>query len=462
MKHAYLLIFFLIMVPIENSLSLDECKYWEIDDHIINDMGKEMGNNLLNSLVTVISPNGGERWSGIQTIRWDYEIFTGCYCTFFNIYCVNDNSYTLATHIEDVSYTWDTTHVQDGYYKIKIERWCHSDYNCNDDPSLVDGDMSDGYFMIDNNDPPYAPTEPQGPSSGIIEEILTFSTSTIDPNGDDVKYGWDWNGDGTVDEWTKFYKSGEKIHTSHSWDNIGTYNIQVITVDRKWEYSDYSPEKQVTISINNPPYPPSNPIPADGENNVDHIVNLSWTGGDLDNDDMVTYDVYFGTTVTPPKVWENISSKFTNNISLKFNTKYYWRIVAWDNHKASTLGNLWNFNTRYNNPPNRPTCIYQKRNDEVVVCTTDPDGHKVRYGVSWENDKTINEWTAFHNSGKNVKIDCNGRTGIIGVIAEDEYGAQSAWVSAESKTKQYINTPFPRFLEQHLYLFPFLRYIFGL
>ena len=48
-------------------------------------------------------------------------------------------------------------------------------------------------------------------------------------------------------------------------------------------------------NLNDPPYPASNPNPLDNSLNNNLIINLSWTGGDPDPEDTVTYNVFFGT-----------------------------------------------------------------------------------------------------------------------------------------------------------------------
>ncbi|MBE3120857.1 MAG: DUF2341 domain-containing protein [Thermoplasmata archaeon] len=96
---------------------------------------------------------------------------------------------------------------------------------------------------------------------------------------------------------------------------------------------------------NNPPNTPTAPVPANGATNVSINTQLSWTGGDPDGGDIVSYDVYFATTNPPIKVISNQSATTYNAGILAYNTHYYWTIVAWDNHGASTAGPMWSFTT---------------------------------------------------------------------------------------------------------------------
>jgi hypothetical protein len=119
-----------------------------------------------------------------------------------------------------------------------------------------------------------------------------------------------------------------------------------------------------------------------------------------------------------------------------------------------------------NQRPNKPTCKYDSASDELVVSATDPDGDQIRYSVDWENDGIIDQWTEFFDSGVEVRIDCEERTGTAGVMAEDEHGGQSDGISVKSISKPYINTPFLQFLENLLqnyqHLFPLLRQLLRL
>ncbi|MBE3136418.1 MAG: right-handed parallel beta-helix repeat-containing protein, partial [Thermoplasmata archaeon] len=102
-------------------------------------------------------------------------------------------------------------------------------------------------------------------------------------------------------------------------------------------------------STNQPPNIPSAPIPLNSATSIPINTQLSWTGGDPDAGDTVTYDVYFGITNQPQKVANNQSATTCNPGALVYSTLYYWRIVAWDNNGASAVGPLWSFTTEVQN-----------------------------------------------------------------------------------------------------------------
>ncbi len=110
-------------------------------------------------------------------------------------------------------------------------------------------------------------------------------------------------------------------------------------------------EYSTILKSNNPPYVPSDPLPENGSTDV-NTDYLSWTGGDPDPDDIVTYKVYFGDETNPPYIdligpfpanWTNFLCDIGQ--SLEYCTTYYWRIVAEDNNGAITKGPLWSFTT---------------------------------------------------------------------------------------------------------------------
>ena len=96
---------------------------------------------------------------------------------------------------------------------------------------------------------PTPPDKPSGSAYGITEREYAYATSAIDFGGDKVKYGWDWDGDSTVDEWSSFYNSDEQIETSHSWEKSGRYEIRVIAEDENGYQSDWSDPLLVSMPL---------------------------------------------------------------------------------------------------------------------------------------------------------------------------------------------------------------------
>jgi len=144
------------------------------------------------------------------------------------------------------------------------------------------------------NHPPNKPSI-SGPSSGYTGISYKFSASSIDSDGDNIKYGWDWNGDGIVDEWSGFYTSGTAATKSHSWISTGNYYIKVKAQDENGAESSWSDAKMITITQYNPPPPPQpTPPSADFSFTIDgmevsfidkssddgHIVSHTWNFGD--------------------------------------------------------------------------------------------------------------------------------------------------------------------------------------
>jgi len=48
-------------------------------------------------------------------------------------------------------------------------------------------------------------------------EEVTFYASTTDPDGDQIRYGFDWDNDGTIDTWTGYYPSGTTASQTHTY-----------------------------------------------------------------------------------------------------------------------------------------------------------------------------------------------------------------------------------------------------
>jgi hypothetical protein len=198
----------------------------------------------------------------------------------------------------------------------------------------------------DEDEPPYTPADPNPDDDGNdvnINIIISWTGGDPDPN-DSVTY----------DVYFGTSSSPPLVKSDH---NTVTYNPGVLNFNT-WYYwkivardshgktSSGPVWKFLTMEdFNTPPDKPKNPFPNDGTADVKINIALDWTGNDQDPDDTLTYDVYFGTSSNPSKIASYISESFYNPGTLEYKTKYYWKIVARDNHQSTNVGPVWNFTT---------------------------------------------------------------------------------------------------------------------
>jgi hypothetical protein len=70
-------------------------------------------------------------------------------------------------------------------------------------------------------------------------------------------------------------------------------------------------------------------------------VTLKWTGSDVD-DDIVGYDVYFGTQATPSVYASDITANEAN-VSVTTGTIYYWKVITKDELGNTSDSGLYQF-----------------------------------------------------------------------------------------------------------------------
>ena len=175
---------------------------------------------------------------------------------------ITDSYYIIfAPEGNSMMYFWwgYDNHNLDSY--TKGEAWLYTDGKWVDDGFLIK-DFSFKTYGYHHSLPPATPSCPVGPIEGLSWHDYYYETSTTDPDGDQVRYGWDWNGDDIVDEWTGLYPSGVSVNISHSWDAAGTYYIQVKAMDNLSAQSVFSESLRVVIVDvdNDPPDKPARPV----------------------------------------------------------------------------------------------------------------------------------------------------------------------------------------------------------
>ena len=223
---------------------------------------------------------------------------------------------------------------------------------------------------------PGATSSVQDPDGGTIVSGET-ACGTIDPNGDTDAFTFSgeagqgvviemaanasdlgpavylYRPDGTLEiQVIGGYGDNRVAIREHQLEQTGTYTI---VSSASWDSATSKTGEYclsyVGTTVNNSPNIPSNPSPANHATGISISTDLSWSSGDADAEDTVTYDVYFGTSATPPFV-ETIGPYPATQSSITYDlprlvpgATYHWQIVATDNHGATTSGPLWDFTT---------------------------------------------------------------------------------------------------------------------
>jgi len=108
------------------------------------------------------------------------------------------------------------------------------------------GEWSDAIEINMINLGPEIPSKPEGPDKIRINKEYTFSTRSVDPEGDQLYYCFDWD-DGTEVKWLGPYNSDVTIEATHTWTvkSEDGYSIKVKTIDDpsgKGDFEEYGIE----------------------------------------------------------------------------------------------------------------------------------------------------------------------------------------------------------------------------
>jgi hypothetical protein len=103
-------------------------------------------------------------------------------------------------------------------------------------------------FVNVSNQFPTTPSKPTGYMSCEIGEVYQYTTSSSDPDGDDIWYFFDWGDD--TNSSIGPYPSGEEVTVEHQWTEEGNYDIKVKVMDEHYAESNWS--EPLTVSMPKP------------------------------------------------------------------------------------------------------------------------------------------------------------------------------------------------------------------
>jgi hypothetical protein len=135
------------------------------------------------------------------------------------------------------------------------------------------------------SDPPATPSKPAGKNLGIWNVDYIYTSSTSDPNGDQIYYLFDW-GDGSTSGWLGPYASGQTGTATHMWTELGTYPVRAKARDVWGAGSVWSDALMVTINDNYPPNAPNITGKTEGKPGSPYLFNIQ-------TDDAEGQDVYY-------------------------------------------------------------------------------------------------------------------------------------------------------------------------
>lgn len=197
----------------------------------------------------------------------------------------------------------------------------------------------------DSGENPVTPEEENADSPLIVsllfphENSLCTSGTIISDTESSVLF--EWRASDTADNYKIIV---EDLFTGNILESSTTEDKIALVINRATPYAWYvesssgtDTEKSETWKFHNAgpgvesyvPFPASIVLPTMAQLiATTSNITLQWTGADLDND-IVGYDVYFGTSSEPP-IHSNSINYNELSVSVSANTIYYWKVITKD------------------------------------------------------------------------------------------------------------------------------------
>ena len=209
----------------------------------------------------------------------------GTFVTISFISKETSGSYTL--DISDVGVTNEVGYVSidvsDGTISVKIT---------NNNPPAPPGGPYEGGNK--ENNPPETPLKPSGPTFVEKGVEYTYSSSSYDMDGDEIKYIFDW-GDGNYSNWSNFIASNKTVSISHTFTLTSTFEIRLMAQDVNGLNSSWSLPLNVTVSqFNLRKKPPVANISMYGNLSVNETIIFDGSGSFDEDGAIVLYYWDFG------------------------------------------------------------------------------------------------------------------------------------------------------------------------
>ena len=261
-----------------------------------------------------------------------------------NTWAVRVNSsgtslWSITRSIREVDFLYDVQQSPDGGFVFAGQTG--NSFSGEQPDYLTMKTLSDGTL----NEPPYAASS-MDPATGSadLSPRITLTWVGGDPDGDPVFYDVLL---GTSDPPTTTVASsiGGTSFTPSGLEYGTTYYWQIVSTDEPMNTTSSS-VCSFSTKVDTPPATPwiADGAPPDTAIHVSGATDLAWHSYDVD-DDVVTFDVYFGSSNPPPLVQSAQNAKSYNPGVLEPSTKYYWKVVADDGYGSTASSPVWSFTT---------------------------------------------------------------------------------------------------------------------
>jgi len=320
---------------------------------------------------------------------------------------------------------------------------------------------------------PQISDEHPGNGSTDVQIKPELKITIDDADGDEMNLNWYSNSEGP---WKIFASDknvgdGEYNHVNSNFSDFDTTYYWYVKVNDSI-FTVESPIFHFTTEENLPPNTPSSPDPPDGATLVSINEILSWSGGDPNYGDTVKYDVYFGTSSSPPIVAEDISNTAYDPGTMELDTTYYWKINAEDSQGETATSSIWEFKTEAesNAPPTQPDIYGSPQGPPgIELCwlfvSRDFDKHEVKYIIDWGDGNS--DETDYYPEGEAVE-ECHTYDDLgnytITIKAVDEKGLEGLEGTFEIKiqnSRSVHQKLLLRLFERFPNAFPILRQLLG-